>query len=86
MHIKKHHKCQCPRHISSEEVKNCKFIDPCDFKKPKKRIYHAEREKARLERMNSLPKEPLFELSSIPPRRIKITLKPKSKLCILQKC
>lgn len=63
MHIKKHHKCQCPRHISSEEVKNCKFIDPCDFKKPKKRIYHAEREKARLERMNSLPKEPLFELS-----------------------
>lgn len=35
MHIKKHHKC--PRHISFEEVKNCKFIDRCDFKKPKKR-------------------------------------------------
>lgn len=62
MHIKKHHKC--PRHISFEEVKNCKFIDRCDFKKPKKKIYHAEREKARLERMNSLHiKEPLFELS-----------------------
>lgn len=61
--IKKHHKGQTIPHIPSKEVKTCKFIDPCNFKKPKKRIYHAEREKARLERINSIPKEPLFELS-----------------------
>lgn len=62
-HTKKHHKGQTVPHIPSKEVKTCKFIDPCNFKKPKKRIYHAEREKARLERINSIPKEPLFELS-----------------------
>lgn len=42
-HIKKHHKDQTVPHIPSKEVKNCKFIDSCNFKKPKKRIYHAER-------------------------------------------
>lgn len=62
--MKKHHKCSSPRHIpSKEEFKICKYKDRCDFKKPKKRIYHAGREEARLERMNSLPKEPLFGLS-----------------------
>lgn len=60
MYIKKYYKCLW--YILFEEVKNCKFIDCCDFKKLKKKIYYVEREKVRLEWMNSLYiKELLFE-------------------------
>jgi hypothetical protein len=48
--------------IHGDLVDNEKFVDPGEFRLPRRRIHHEERERARQQRLNSLPTLPLFEL------------------------
>jgi hypothetical protein len=62
-HFRKAHKNKHMGPILSNAVKNAKYVDPGSFRIPKKRIHRDERENAKQQRMNSLPSQPLFELS-----------------------
>ena len=61
-HFKRNHKNKEIGCITGKVVENKKYVNPGDFKKPRKRIHREEREMARLQRMNSVPRKPLFEL------------------------
>jgi hypothetical protein len=43
-------------------VDNTKFIDPGEFRLPRRRIHVEERERTRLQRAESVPAQPLFAL------------------------
>ena len=63
-HVRKFHPklCFC---ILKQTVKNEKYVDPKGFKRPRPRIHHEEREKARLAREEERKKRrPLFSLPS----------------------
>ena len=49
--------------ITGKVGENIKYVNPGDFKKPRKRIRREEREIGRLQRLNSAPRKPIFELA-----------------------
>lgn len=61
-HFKRSHPSHSPPSIIGKLSENNKFVDPGNFKKPRKRIHHEERARAQLLRRQSLPEQPLFEL------------------------
>ena len=62
-HWRRSHKGIQVRPIPHQIVPNNKYIDPGNFKRPRRRIHREERELARVQRQRSLPSTPLFELT-----------------------
>lgn len=48
--------------LHGDLVENEKFVDPGEFRLPRRRIHRGERERARQQRINSVPAQPLFVL------------------------
>ena len=61
--FKRYHKNKEMRCITGKVVEKIKYVNPGNVKKPRKRIHRDEREIARLQRLNSVPQKPLFELA-----------------------
>lgn len=62
-HFKRIHSTHVTPSLIGKLTGNNKFIYPGTFKKPRKRIHREERERAQLLRRQSLPSQPLIELS-----------------------
>ena len=62
-HLRKKHRLTSTVGVTKETVLNEKYVDPKDFRRPRPRVYRAERDQAQEERRRNSPPAPLFPLT-----------------------